>query len=323
MNKPKLFFTVGLPGASKSSWLESHKQKLNITIHSSDSIREELGDVNDMSKNELVFNTLHKRVKEDLLNGKNVAYDSTGLKRKNRLHFLREIKDIPCEKICVLFATPIECCKRNNSNRERKVPEDVIERMIRSFEVPAYCESWDEIQIVWWNYESEGIEYDFFSDLQKWFKESHNSPHHSLTIGQHMWSAYDHYLRDMQYSNELQDVNDREKYLLSIATLLHDCGKTHVKSLYDKNVMLSEKATYYEHHNYGAYLSLFYLNDMFYEKSFTDDEILYISLLINCHMRHFMAYKDSENARERDRRLFGDDFIKKLDVLHECDLAAH
>ena len=72
INKPTFIMCVGIPGTGKSTWLENNKEELNFIIHSSDAIREELGDVNDQSKNELVFNTLHKRIKEDLLNGKNV-----------------------------------------------------------------------------------------------------------------------------------------------------------------------------------------------------------------------------------------------------------
>lgn len=321
MVKPILYMLCGLPGSCKSTWADNNQDKLNAVIHSSDSIREELGDVNDQSKNENVFNILHKRIKDDLNSCNNVIYDATNLKRKRRINFLHnELRDIPCEKVCILFATPIETCKKNNASRERKVPEDVIERMVRNFDVPCYQEGFNNIQIVWYDYKSEGIEYDFYSDLLKWHKISHDSPHHSLSIGKHMLNAYNYYLNNVCYTYE---ANIRDKYLLSMATLMHDCGKTYVKSFVDKDGNISEKARYYEHHNVGSYKSLFYLNDMFHKKSFSDDEILYISLLINCHMRHFMAYKDSEKARERDKRLFGYDFMKNLDILHKCDLASH
>ena len=324
MVKPIFTMLVGLPGSGKSTWAEKNKDLVNEVIHSSDAIREELGDINDQSKNEEVFNILHKRIKDDLKNGKDVIYDATNLSRKRRINFLsNELRDIPCEKVCVLFATPIEICKKNNASRERRVPEEVIEKMVRNFEVPCYQEGWDSIQIVWYDYKSERIKYSFFSDLQKWNKISQDSPHHSLTIGQHMWAAYNYYLKNIRNTQEMSAC---EKYLLSMAILMHDCGKTYVKSFVDKDGAISEKARYFEHHNVGSYFSLFYLNDRFpfeKEREFTDDEILYISLLINCHMRHFIAYKDSEKARERDRKLFGDDFMKKLDILHMCDKAAH
>ena len=109
----KLIFMCGLPASGKSTWAENNKEKLNAVVHSSDSIREELGNINDQSQNELVFNTLHKRVKEDLLNGKNVIMDQTGLKRKNRLHLLNNIlKDVPCERFVYYLLRHLKFARR-------------------------------------------------------------------------------------------------------------------------------------------------------------------------------------------------------------------
>ena len=318
---PVLWFTCGIPGSGKSTWCENNKDKLNAVIHSSDSIREELlENVNDQSQNELVFTTLHKRVKEDLMNGKNVICDSTGLKRKNRLHFLRYIQDIPCKKICVLFATPLECCNNNNANRERKVPEYVIEHMVRTFECPAYAEKWDEIQIVWYDWHSDGLKFNFFDDLAQWRHISQDSPHHSLTIGDHMMKASDYY----DYMARAKGWDELD-VCLDFAILMHDCGKLMCKTYVKSDGNPSEYAHYYQHHSVGAYLSLFYLKDMYTCEymAFTDNEILEMALLINCHMRPFMVYKNSDSAKEKDRKLFGDDFMTKLNILHMCDLAAH
>lgn len=303
----KLYVTIGIPGAGKSTWLENNKDSLDYVIHSSDNIRAELGDVNDQSKNELVFTTLHKRIKEDLLNGKNVAYDATNLKRKNRLHFLRQIEHIPCEKICVLFATPIECCKANNANRERKVPEEVIERMIRNFEIPAYAEGWNDIKIVYWDHKEE-LKFNFLDDLVKWRLISQNNPHHSLSIGDHMLSASGH------YSNMCEGY----ERLLGTAILMHDCGKPYVKEFKNSKGEDSESAHFYQHHSVGSYLSLFYLKDMF-----STEDILYIALLIEQHMKPFLSWDKSDKAKEKDRKLFGDDFINHITILHKCDLLAH
>lgn len=317
MNKPKFYMCVGIPGAGKSTWLEQHKEELNFIIHSSDSIREELGNVNDQSQNELVFKILHKRIKEDLLNGKNVAYDATSLNRKRRINFIsNELRDIPCEKICVLFATPVDVCKRNNANRERKVPEAVIEKMIRNFEVPCVQEGWNKVQIVWWDWQSEGMKFDFHEDVEKWRSISHDNPHHSLSIGDHMIKAWEYSWKNLYSCSD--------SLLLDLSAHMHDCGKIRTKAFINSKGEPCDSAHYYEHHNVSAYESLFYLKDLFTEDiKLNDEEILYVSLLINMHMRPFLAYKDSDKSRERDRRLFGDDFMKDLDFLHECDLAAH
>lgn len=312
----KLFFTVGLPGSGKSTWVENNKEKLNAVVHSSDTIREQLGDINDQSKNNLVFEILHKRVKEDLLNGKNVIYDSTGINRKNRLAFLREIKHISCKKICVLLAMPYEICLKNNAARERKVPENVITRMYKSFDTPWYSEGFDDIQIVWCDYKKDGLEFNYKKDLLEWRKISQDNPHHSLSIGDHMMSAYNYYMTDMcdvagyLYSMDL---------ILSTAILMHDCGKPFTKGFLDSKGNPSKTAHFYNHNNSGSYLCLFYLKEMGFEV----DETLHISLLIGLHMRPFLAWNNSERAKERDRRLFGDDIIKQVEIIHQYDVAAH
>ena len=307
-----IYVTIGMPGSGKSHWAETHKEELNAVVHSSDSIRAELGDVNDQSKNELVFKILHQRIKDDLRAGKNVIWDSTNLNRKRRIHFLNnELRDISCEKICVLFATPWEQCLANNFARDRQVPEEVLCRMYKSFEVPGYAEQWDDIQIVWWDYKGMiGFEYDYLRDLEKWCKISHDNPHHTLSIGDHMIAA-------REYCNKLDETKHDPHLIHAIA--MHDIGKPWTKSFTDGKGNLSETAHFFEHQNIGSYLSLFYLREI----GVPDEDILYISLLINLHMRPFLAYKHSDKAEAKDRRLFGDKVVDDVLVLHECDKAAH
>lgn len=309
----RVFFLCGIPGSGKSTWAEANKEKFDFNIHSSDNIRAELGNVNDQSQNELVFTTLHKRIKDDLLAGKNVCYDATGLKRKNRMHFLQYIKDIPCEKVCVLFATPVDICKQNNTNRERKVPERVIDRMLMSFECPCKQEGFDEIQIVWWDVEKDGIIFDLNKDMEKWCEISHNNPHHSLSVGNHMIKAW-------QYACDM--TND---FLLQTAAYIHDCGKPMTKKFIDSKGNPCEIAHFYNHNNCGAYNSLFYLKDMFKDDymQFTDNEILFISLLTELHMYPFLRWNKSEKTKEKDLKLFGEGIVNCVLRIHEADLAAH
>ena len=314
MNKPTFTMLVGIPGSGKSHWAETHRDELNAVIHSSDAIREELGDINDQSKNDEVFDILHWRVKSDLIAGDNVIYDATNLKRKNRVHMLQhELKDIPCNKICVLFCTPYEFCVANNFARERKVPVHVLVRMYKNFEVPCLQEGWDDIQLVWWNYRYiPGFEYDFVKDLMDWKWISHDNPNHTYSIGDHMISAF------CNMSKYMKEYNMDDKRLL-IAAAMHDCGKPETKAFINSKEEPCETAHFYQHHTIGSYLSLFYLREM----GFSDEDILYTSLLINLHMQPFLSYDKSEKSREKDRRLFGDETLKYVDILHLCDINAH
>ena len=108
--------------------------------------------------------------------------------------------------------------------------------------------------------------------------------------------------------------------LLYDVIIMHDCGKPFTKSFIDKNGNITTRARFYQHHNIGSYLSLFYLKELEY---YTNEEILYGSLLIGLHMRYFMAWKDSDKSKEKDRRLFGDDVISHLEIINACDIAAH
>lgn len=310
MEKVKFIMLCGLPASGKSTYCEQYKHDKDWAVLSSDEIRAELcGDVNDQSKNELVFKLLHQRVKDDLRAGKNVIYDATNLNRKRRIAFLHEIKNISCEKICVLFATPWEQCLANNFTRDRQVPEEAMTRMYSNYDAVWYSEGWDDIQIVWWKYETRGdFGYNINLDIERWKEISHNSPYHSLSIGEHMEEAYKY------MSNQTND--DR----LLAAALLHDCGKPDVKAYINSKGEQTEIAHYYNHESCGAYKSLFYLKDKYPKWS---DSILYVSLLINLHMRYHLAYKQSEKAKEKDRKLFGDKVMSDLETLYLADLAAH
>ena len=68
---PYFIMMVGLPGSGKSTYAKKLSDKVQITIYSSDAIREELfGDENCQTDNNEVFETLHKRVKDRLRNKK-------------------------------------------------------------------------------------------------------------------------------------------------------------------------------------------------------------------------------------------------------------
>lgn len=142
---PRLFFTVGIPGSGKSTLYKAHFSE--VAYVSSDQIRQDVfGDVNDQTHNAEVFNLMLNRTRDLLKANVDVYYDATNINAKRRIGFLKELSKIPdLVKICVLCVPPFEVVKERNASRERVVPEFVLDRMLRGFEIPDYAEGWDKI----------------------------------------------------------------------------------------------------------------------------------------------------------------------------------
>lgn len=82
---PTFIMMVGLPYSGKSYYAEKLSKEYGAVAHSSDAIRAEiLGDVQDQNNNGKVFEVLHRRVYDDLSNGKSVIYDATNINYKRR-----------------------------------------------------------------------------------------------------------------------------------------------------------------------------------------------------------------------------------------------
>lgn len=302
----RLVFMAGLPGSGKSTYAEELVKEKGFIIHSSDKIREELGDVNDQSKNEEVFVILHRRIKEDLRNGKNVIMDSTGLNRKRRVAFLKELKHIPCEKICVLVATPFEVCLEQNSKRDRVVPEEVLHRMIRSFQLPCVQEGWDDVVIHYPNEEWAEYYGDIITYVDSLCCFDQCNHHHTLTLGEHMKMAADLMLHD----------NGGYYDSAVLAAYSHDIGKVDTKEFKNAKGEPTDEAHFFFHQNVGAYKSLFFSYPKYGNKQ-------YIALLIELHMNPWLVWEQSEKAKQKEFEMFGTETITNVLAIHEADLAAH
>lgn len=309
-----LYMMIGLPGSGKSFYVKSMSEELGATIHSSDAIREELfGSEEDQSDSSRVFKLLHYRVKKDLSDGRDTIYDATNINSKRRRAFLQELNKYNYKKIAIFMATPYEKCLERNNTRDRKVPESVIKHMYMSFNVPCTQEGFDAVRIIY----PEDIDFTFMSDIiQKYYKMSHDNPHHTLSIGEHMHRASEIFL-----TNYLEKYSDRTKVslgangILYMATLMHDIGKPFTKTFINSKREKTPIAHYYNHNNVGAY-DIFFVDIP--EKMKID-----VALLIQYHMNYYISWKQSSKAEGRDRAFLGERLSKMLDILHACDVAAH
>lgn len=320
-NTPLLIMMCGLPGSGKSSYAESIYVATPFIkkpiIHSSDKLRKEMfGDESTQGDNQKLFSELHRRIKRDLSNGKDVIYDATNIKKKERIPFLDEIGKIRCYCICVVMATEYEACLRNNENRERSIPNHVIRRMWQQWTPPHYSEGFDYIH----------YQFSYLNDNKEIVKEPNNkysisrffeiadefnqeNSHHSLSLGKHSTEAA-LYIQE-HFPDNLN---------LLFAALLHDNGKLHTKTTTNSRGVDDGNCHYYNHNNVGSYNSLFYLNN---STDFSIDDMVYISNLIYYHMHPYNQWRQSKRVLSKDKKLIGDELYKDIISLHEADIFAH
>lgn len=142
-----LYIMIGVPGSGKDRYIGTHQQDGDV-VCSSDGIREELGDVNDQTKNKLVFQMLYERVEKALSEGKNVWFNATNVTVDNRSRAISLGKKYNAKIIGVVMATPTERCISNEDLRDRKVGREVIQKFARRFENPSIEEGFSEIKII-------------------------------------------------------------------------------------------------------------------------------------------------------------------------------
>ena len=315
---PTMIMLCGLPGSGKSTFANEIKKSnplFPIKIHSSDALRQELyGDASQQGDNSKLFEELHRRIKDDLKAGHDVIYDATNIKSKERVSFLNSLSNIRCKKACIVIATEYDACIRNNHQRMREVPDEVIRRMYLNFTPPHYGEGFDEI-LYRFRYLSNGdyntLTRPAYYSLNNFFEianafDQENS-HHTLTLGEHCTKC-----------GEYIQQHAPDNFNLLIAALLHDVGKLYTKTRRNAKGKCDGECHYYQHHCCGAYESMFYLDN----GEFSERDICYISTVIYYHMHPFMSWKQSEKAKKKDENLLGKWFGDIL-ILHAADLYAH
>jgi len=296
-NIPICFMLIGLPASGKSFYADIMSKKYNANIHSSDSIREELlGDINCQENNDIIFKELHNRIKKDLNNNISVIFDACNISYKKRINFLKEIKNIACEKTAIIIATPYKKCLEQNSLRERKIPEYVIEKMYKNIYIAQFYEGWDKICVIMNKNDIENDYSELFIRLQD---ISQDNPHHELTIGWHC----------MLCASQMMKHQDM---ILYYASLFHDCGKEFTKAFKNSKGEPTDTAHFYQHHLVSAYNSLFYLANR--------KNCLEIIKYITWHMQPFFI--KTEKAKNKFINLVGQEFYDKLLLLHQADTKA-
>lgn len=310
MDKPNLVIMIGISASGKSTvakQIVERNKVLNYIIVSSDAIRGEIceGGVSDQSKNEEVFRIFHRRIKENLLKGNNVICDATNITMKSRRAIFNAVKDIDCYKDGYIVVKKIEDCIKDNKNNDRiTVPDDVIYKQIKKFQIPFYNEGFDNIFI------KDATTYDDIPYLQicskrylQMLKFDQKNPHHNQTLGEHCDFVTNMFKEEYRYP---QYYNFAARY--------HDLGKLYTQT-FDENGI----AHYIGHENYGTYLLLTDYYKLHNDKKFLNEEILDLLFLVNYHM--LPMNWNTEKSKEKWRKIFGDYRYQLLIDFNKCDKA--
>ena len=141
---------VGLPGSGKSTIAKHLYEVYGAKIVCPDTIRKELtGDEGDQSRNTEVFRIAENQIYEAVAKREDVIYDATNVHRFGRMVLIQKIRKCyeDCIIDCIIVAPNIDEVRYRNNNRERKVPDEVINRMLSNWETPMEFEGFNNIYI--------------------------------------------------------------------------------------------------------------------------------------------------------------------------------
>lgn len=305
--KPKLFLMVGLSASGKSAIAKGLAEDYKAVIVSSDVIREEIcGNVSDQSKNEEVFKIFHKRVRKYLHEKRNVIADATNITMKSRRAIINNVKKMDVEIVAYIVPKRIEECIRDNIDREHSVPEEVIYKQEKRFQIPFLEEGFDKIIVHDFGFQSDSklspleILWDALSFEQK-------NPHHNMTVGYHCEFTYKLFSNYSTYSKSYEDG-------FYMGARLHDIGKLFTQTFDEDGI-----AHYYNHHSVGCYYVLSNLYNPNEELEDKTQFLLDCCFLINYHMFPFSW--NTDNINNKWKRRFGEYKYDMLMRFHECDIS--
>ena len=151
--KPRLYILIGISGAGKTTYSKEvlipqlKKENRKYVYLASDDIRELIyGDANCQDNPGKVFEIMKYKKNKALQEGKDVIYDATNLKRKDRKSSLTT--EVDCDKIAVLFNVSTDTSKARQKLRSRQVQDYVIERQYNQLVMPTKEEGFTEIILV-------------------------------------------------------------------------------------------------------------------------------------------------------------------------------
>lgn len=273
----KFLMLIGLPGSGKTTYARSLLQTNEDWVHlSSDEITHRNRLPGESVDYQNTFEEMYQQSAFHLENGTNVIYDATNLASKRRKSILNRIEKFDPETEAIVFLTPYEMLKKRNSRREDadRVPDSIIERYIRAFQLPRKDEKFDWIRILskpplaginTAELKRQAFSYEEYETFFQSFEETR-----PMIESAEMRNLLQQNFKIIEkIKKETPDSDERE--LLSWTVLLHEIGKAYVR----KNLPI-EQDNFYGYEHVSAYLAYPVLLSLQFPLRFIYDVLLLI-----------------------------------------------
>lgn len=203
-----------------------------------------------------------------------------------------------------MACTDYDVICRQNANRERKVPQEVIDRMYKNMQLPRKSEGWDEIRFITHPDNCQ----DLVSRLRECVGVDQDNSHHDYDL-------YNHQLAAAEYvANHCSGLCQKEADLAFKAALFHDIGKIDTKTYQLWSGKIDNQAHYYNHAEVGAY------KIACAERSIPDKEMLAdLIVLVQWHMDCYA----NPNWLDEFEKWYGERARKIMEIVHEGDKEGH
>ena len=156
---PKCIILVGVPASGKSTWWRNKYGEYPPSVASTDKIIEEVAANYGMTYDEGFKGLIQfaeiimwRQITSCLMRGSDFIIDRTNLTAKSRAKFIQKLKLHRYEIDCVVFPevgsealSHEEWKRRLNSRQGKTIPQEVLDRMINSYEIPLKSEGFDNI----------------------------------------------------------------------------------------------------------------------------------------------------------------------------------
>jgi predicted kinase len=140
---PKAYILVGIPGSGKSTWIKNQTWALGLTVVSTDAFVEDYARAQGKTYSEVfedymptAVNLMAEQVVFAREHGHDIIWDQTSTTIASRARKFNMLPDY--EHIAVVFPIPgkEELTRRLTSRPGKIIPDNVIQQMIDSFEMP-------------------------------------------------------------------------------------------------------------------------------------------------------------------------------------------